>query len=273
LQKADLHLHTYFSDGSFSPKALVRAAKDKGFSAIAITDHDSVCAIPQAIIEGRKIGVEVIPAVELTAEEKDVEIHILGYFVRYKDKEFKKFLKDLRQARIERTIKMVSKLRKLGLDISMEDVLQASGPGAIGRLHLAFCLKEKGYVGSVRAAFNKYLGCGKPAYVKKKQLTPEKALRIIKKMGGVSVLAHPHTIDSKDIVEGIIKMGVQGIEVYHSDHSPKTASYFRKLAEKYDLVASGGSDCHGLRKGRILLGSVNVPYQVVEKLRDKAENK
>lgn len=271
LRKVDLHVHTYFSDGSFSPEEVIEIAKNKGFSALAITDHDSVSGIPRAKTAGKKLGVEVIPAVELTAEEKDTEIHILGYFIDYKDENFRKFLRSLRQVRIERTFKMVSKLRKLGLDIDMEDVLETAGPGAIGRLHLAFSLMRKGYVNGIYDAFAKYLGEGKAAYVRKKRLTPGETLQIIKNLGGVSVLAHPHTIKNKKLVEDIIKTGIEGIEAYHSDHSLKISRYFRRLAEKYDLIISGGSDCHGLRKGKILLGSVSVSYHVVEELKSKTK--
>jgi hypothetical protein len=272
LPKVDLHLHTYFSDGTLSPEEVVKEAKKKGFLAIAITDHDSVDGIPGAEKEGRGIGVEVIPAVELTAEEKDAEIHILGYFINYKDENFKQFLKDLRQERKERTFKMISKLRHLGFNINMQDVLKTAGPGSIGRLHLAFCLREKGYVNNIYEAFAKYLGEGKPAYAKKRRLTPEKALQIIEELGGVSVLAHPHTIKNKQMIEDLIRMGFQGIEVYHSDHSVIASRYFHRLAKRYNLIVTGGSDCHGLGKGKILLGSVVVSYNVVEELRRRAKN-
>lgn len=270
IKKADLHIHTNFSDGTFSPQEVVEKAKNAGLAAIAITDHDCVDGISPAEEAGEKSGIEIIPGVELTVEERDNEIHILGYFIDYKDAAFRKFLENLRKERKERTLKIVSKLRDLGIDITIEDILKMAGRGAIGRLHIAHCLREKGYIHNIYDAFIKYLGEGKPAYIKRKRLSPEEAIEIIEKLGGVSVIAHPHSIKSEEIVEDLIKMGIEGLEVFHSDHSKRTSSHFLKLAKKYNLLTTGGSDCHGLRKERVLIGTVKIPYSVVEELRNKS---
>lgn len=269
-KKADLHIHTCFSDGTFSPREVVEKAKAAGLSAIAITDHDSVDGIPFAQEAGREMDVEIVPAIELTAEEKDSEIHILGYFIDYENAPFLEFLEKLRKERIERTSKIISKLQKLGVDINIEDVLKAAGTGAVGRLHLACCLKEKGYIKNIYDAFTKYIGEGKPAYVKRQRLSPQKTIEIIENLGGVSIIAHPHSIKNESIVEDLIKMGIEGLEVFHSDHSKRTSDYFLKLAKSYNLIITGGSDCHGLRKEKILIGTVKVPYNVVEELRNKS---
>lgn len=269
-KRADLHIHTHFSDGTFQPQEVVEKAKDVGLAAIAITDHDSVDGIPLAQEAGRKLTVEIIPAVELTAEEKDIEIHILGYFIDYENVIFGEFLKKLKDERIERALKMISKLQNLGVDINIEDILKTAGPGAIGRLHFANCLKEKGYIKNIYDAFNKYIGEGKPAYVKRKRLLPQEAIKVIERLGGVSVIAHPHSIKNERILEDLIKMGIEGLEVYHSDHSKRTSEYFLKLARNYGLIVTGGSDCHGLRKEKELMGTISVPYDVVEELRRKS---
>lgn len=269
MPKVDLHIHTHFSDGTLTPEEVVREAKKRGFSAIAITDHDSVDAIAPAMKEAEKCALEIIPAVEFTTEENDTEIHILGYFIDYKNKKFEKLLDDLREKRKKRIKKILVKLKNLGIEIQMEDILKIAGPGSIGRLHLALCLKEKGYVKNIYEAFSKYIGEGKPAYEKGALLTPVQVLELIKNLGGAAVLAHPNTLKSKKLVKHIIKLGIAGIEVYHSGHTQELSNYFLNLAKENNLLITGGSDCHGLGKGRLLLGSVELPYSAVEKLREK----
>jgi len=272
---ADLHVHTNLSDSTFSPEKVVEYSKLQGLDAIAITDHDTCLAIAPALIAARDNDPEIIPGVELTAELGDDEIHILGYFIDWKDELFTKKLEEICKVREERAKEILKRLMEQGIDIQYEELLELAGPGSIGRLHIASLLYKKGKVTSIRDAFLKYIGTKSPAYVKKFKLTPKEAVDLIKGVGGVSCLAHPKTVNTEnksldDIVKTLVDDGIQGIEVYHSDHNKKDSAEFKKLAEKYNLLITGGSDCHGLGKKEVLLGKVKVPYELVEKIRQAA---
>jgi 3',5'-nucleoside bisphosphate phosphatase len=276
---ADLHVHTNISDGTFSPSKAVKYAKAQGLDAIAITDHDTCDAISEATSAAKDINIEIIPGVELTAEIDGSEIHILGYFVDWQDILFIKKLKEFCKVREERAKEILKKLEKEGIDLKYEELKEVAGPGtgSMGRLHIANLLYKKGKIACVRDAFAKYIGENSPSYVKKFKLSPGEASDIIKNAGGVSVLAHPKTINTKkksleDILKIMIDGGIQGIEAYHSDHNKKDVSEFKKLAEKYNLLITGGSDCHGLGKKHVLLGKVKIPYELVEKLRDASRS-
>jgi len=264
---ADLHVHTYLSDGTFSPKEVVERAKDIGFSCIAITDHDCVDGIEPALEAGKKLDLEVIPGVELTAEEKNAEVHILGFFIDWKDKMFLEKLKVIRQSRIERTYQMIEKLKKYNVTIDPEDVFKTSGPGSVGRLHVAFVLKRKGYVSSVNEAFRRYIGNKSPCYVKHFEMSARDAIAEIKRIRGVAVFAHPYVMGEDRFIPQFVRYGLNGIEAYHSDHPSSASRYYVEVAKKYKLLITGGSDCHGLGKGEILMGKVKVPYELVEELK------
>jgi len=269
---ADLHVHTYLSDGTFSPEKVMEYAKVAGLYAIAITDHDCVDGIAPAMEIAAKLGMEVVPGVELTAEIGDSEIHILGYFVDWQDKIFSKQLNDISEVRKERAKKILEKLRKHAVDLSEDELFQLSGPGSVGRLHIANLLYKKGFISSVSEAFRKYIGNKGCCYVSKFKLTPEDAIAMIKRVGGIPVLAHPKTVyaedrSREDMIKELVKDGMSGIEVYHSDHKPKDVEEFKGLAEKYNLLMTGGSDCHGFGKRQILIGKVKIPYELVEKMK------
>ncbi|MCX5687404.1 MAG: PHP domain-containing protein [Candidatus Omnitrophica bacterium] len=271
---ADLHVHTNISDSTFSPEKVIELAKLKDLDAIAITDHDTCAAIAPAIRLAKHTGVEIIPGVELTAEFDDDEIHMLGYFIDWQNEAFIKKLKELCRVREERAKEILRRLNEQGMDLQYDELMQIAGPGtgSIGRLHIANFLYRKGKVASIREAFTKYIGNDSSAYVKKFKLSPKEASDMIKAVGGVSVLAHPKTISTEtrpleDTVKMLVDEGVQGIEVYHSDHNKSESSEFKELANEYDLLITGGSDCHGLGKKEVLLGKVKVPYELVEKLR------
>lgn len=269
---ADLHVHTYLSDGTFSPEKVVKYSKEKGLSAIAITDHDSCSGIAQAIKVGEAVGLEIIPGVELSAELDGEEMHILGYFVDWKNARFIKKLEEISKIRKDRAKKILKKLKGHGIDISEEEFFEFSGPGSVGRLHIAQFLSKKGYVASIEEAFRKYIGNRGCCYVKKFKLSPEEAVAMIKKVGGVAILAHPKTIYIKDrslddIIKVLVKDGIQGIEVYYYSHTSSDEDRLKELAERYNLLISGGSDCHGLGKKEVLIGSVKIPYEFVEKIK------
>ena len=275
---ADLHVHTYLSDGTFSPEKVVEYSKENGLDAIAITDHDCCYGIERAIKAGKSLDIEVISGVELTAELDEGELHILGYFIDWKNDSFLKKLDKITKVRRERAREILRRLRAYGLDVSEKELFELSGAGSIGRLHIAHLLVAKGFASDIPNAFTKYIGNDAPFYVKKFKLSPKEAVDMIKDVGGVSVLAHPKTIDIKnksieDIVGILVKDGIEGIEIYHSDHRPKAEKEFKRLAEKYNLLVTGGSDCHGLAKEKVLIGKVKVPYELVEKLRKAARLK
>lgn len=267
-KKADLHVHTTFSDGTFSPEEVVQYASKIGLDCIAICDHDVIDAINPALQAGEKYGVEVIPAVELTAEKQGCEIHILGFYIDWQDERFSKKLTQLCQQREKRICDMIDKLKRYGINLDAEEVFKISGEGSVGRLHLATALHKKGYTQTVDEAFKKYIGNGKPCYVGKINLTPEEAIDEIIKVRGIPVLAHPGVMGKDEFIPSYVKHGLMGIEVYHSDHPPTTVRHYEMIAKDNDLLITGGSDCHGLGKGRVLMGSITVPYELVEKLKD-----
>jgi 3',5'-nucleoside bisphosphate phosphatase len=267
-KKADLHVHTTFSDGTFSPEQVIQYASKIGLDCIAICDHDVIDAIGPALKAGEKYGVEVIPAIEMTAEKNGCEIHMLGFFIDWQNEAFINRLARLCQQRTKRIHDMVSKLKKYGISLDAEEVFRISGQGSVGRLHLATALHEKGHTQTVDEAFRKYIGNGKPCYVGKIKLTPEEAIDEIIKINGIPVLAHPGVMGKNTFIPSYVKHGLMGIEVYHTDHPPAKTRYYEEMAKRYSLLMTGGSDCHGFGKGRILMGSITVPYELVEKMKD-----
>lgn len=267
---ADLHVHTFHSDSTFAPEQVVEVAHKKGLAAIAITDHDNVAGIDPSIKFAERYGIEVIAGVELTAEADDLEIHILGYFIDWKTEWFEKKLAKIRQARLERICEMIEKLKKQGISIDLKKVLALSGTGSVGRLHLATVLYNEGIISSISEAFWKYIGVKSSCYVKKYKLTPKEAMDMILKLGGVPVLAHPRILGRDDLIPGFIEAGLRGIEVYHTEHSNAAVSHYMDLAVRNNLVMTGGSDCHGMGKGRVLLGKVKVPYSLVDALKEES---
>jgi len=264
-KRADLHVHTYYSDGTFSPLEAVKEASGADIAAIAISDHDCTDGIAESLEAGKRYGVEVIPAVELTAESNGVEVHILGYFIDIDAPPLIGLLEQLKKSRIERIYAMTEKLRRYNIDISPEDVFVLSQKGSVGRMHLASALYNNKKVSSVREAFTKYLADDAPCYVARFNATPDYVIRTILSSGGVPVYAHPGTMGRDDLITIFMRSGLRGIEAYHADHSKGTARRYSELAMKYGLLATGGSDCHGELKGKI--GSASVPYSVVEELK------
>ena len=270
MKYADLHVHTYYSDSTFSPAEVVSVAADKGLAAIAICDHDCIDGIAPCKELGATLDVEIIPGIELTVETSDAEIHILGYFVDYEADWFRKKLKKVQEARIDRIHKMVEKLKAVDIKIDAEDVFRIAGKGSIGRLHLAQALLKTGGVKTFKAAFENYIGFLKPCYVSNVRFTPHEAIDMVKKAGGVPVLAHPNVMGKDEYIPELVECGLRGIEVYHTEHRPGVVKRYEKLAAEYGLLMTGGSDCHGLGKGRVLLGGVRVPYALVDALREES---
>ncbi len=275
----DLHVHTNASDGTKAPAEVVRLAAAKGLRAIAITDHDTVEGVAEAVAEGKAVGVEVVPGVEISADFRRGILHILGYFVRTDDPALLESLGRLKQGREERTPKILSKLQRLSVDISVEEVNREAGCGVTGRPHIAKVLARKHYVSSMQEAFDRYLRRGAAAYVEKLKLPPEDALQLIIQAGGLPVVAHPHTLLNdglaglEEIIKDLIPLGLQGIEAFYPAHTADQTSRFLNLAKKYDLAITGGTDYHGSNKPDVELGVIPgqppPPYELLERLKQR----
>jgi predicted metal-dependent phosphoesterase TrpH len=272
--QVDMHIHTNYSDGTFTPQETVKYASKVKLAAIAITDHDCVDGIDEALEIASKIGLEVVPGIELSSEvildSQKSEMHILGYYIDYKSKKLKKALAVLKKVRYERSIEILEKLKKSGAELKDDSFLKKIEDKVIGRLHFAKALVEEKLVGSVNEAFQRYLSKDKPAYVTKYSISAHDAIKLILNAGGIPVMAHPYYIHYKDenIFKSFIKDGLMGIEAWHIKHSENTVKKFLNLAEKFDLIATGGSDCHGQYKKELpVMGRMRVPYSVMENLK------
>ncbi len=269
---ADLHLHTLFSDGTLNCEELVDLAAKAGLSAVAIVDHDTVAGIEFAQKAGLENNLEVLSGVELTAEQDGVEIHLLGYLFDHHYPPLLEKLELLRKNRVERIYKISEKLKK-EMDVSLdpESVFNLSLKGTVGRLHIARAMVNAGIVKSTYEAFYKYIGDRCPGYVSGFKLTPAEAIKLIKDAGGVPVLAHPYTLRRDELIPEFVKMGLAGLEVYYSEHTQGMINFYRDLAKKYKLVSTGGSDFHGDTKPDVKLGSIRIPYELVEELKAAKE--
>lgn len=244
--KADLHLHTNYSDGKLTPFQLIDLSIKSGLSIISITDHDNVNALEQAVEYGNQKGIQVIPGVEISADLDDQEVHILGYFIDYKNQKMLEFLSASRELRINRNEKIVRKLNEMGSNINFNDIrVKAGAKTSIGRPHIAMELNEEGFVNSYYDAFIKYIGDGKPAFVKKPNPKSAEVIKIISEMGGLSFIAHPGKLVRDGLLMRLIQEGLDGIEIIHPSHSKEDIEYFSAMAAEHFLLTSGGSDYHG----------------------------
>lgn len=244
--KADLHMHSTYSDGWLSPKQLVDKAAKAGLSVMSITDHDSVGGIEEAASYAREIGITLIPGIEMSAEVGGMEVHILGYFIDYKSEYLQKYLRHLRELRMDRGGMIVKKLNEMGSRITLGTVLNHAGnDAAIGRPHIAKALNEEGFVGSFSEAFYKYIGDGKPAYVKKPNVSAKEAIEFISGSGGLSFVAHPGKYVTEEIFSELIHYGLDGIEIIHPSHKQEDIRNLSTTASQNFLLTSGGSDFHG----------------------------
>ncbi len=274
-------MHTVHSDGTLTPRELVVRAKSRELSCVALTDHDTINGIREAQSTGEKIGVEVIAGVEISVVFEPGTMHILGYFLDIENQNLLKGLRGIQNDRRERNPKIIKKLNALGISITLEEVIQVSGGDQVGRPHFARVLMDKGYAASPEEVFKKYLGKGCPAYVDKRKVSSERAIKMIRDAGGVASLAHPKQLkvsQGKAFESEIAKLadqGLSGLEVYSSCQSKEEASYYKEVANRTGLVATGGSDFHGANKPKIELGwmgeGASLFYDTIHSLRAKIE--
>jgi hypothetical protein len=275
----DLHVHTSMSDGTYSPREVVRLAVQKGLCAIAITDHDTVAGVLPAYREGLVAGIEIVPGVEISTEWPGAIMHILGYFVDPAHVGLSKELGELRADRRQRIVKIVEKLRSCNVFISVEDISRKAVGGAPGRPHVAEVMMRQGYVETIQEAFDRYLRKGRPAYIEKRKLAPDRALKIIRQAGGLCVLAHPYSLNEnnpkalEDILSQLMSYGLQGLEVYYPSHTPQQVELYLGLAKRLNLAVTGGTDFHGSAKPDIVLGPMpghsQIPCSILAELKER----
>lgn len=276
MKRVDLHVHSTKSDGSFTPTELVEYALKKGLSAFALSDHDTTEGIEEALAAAKGTGLEVIPAIEFSTEYEGKDIHILGLYIDYSGKEFKQYLKDFQDSRDLRNHKMCQKLTEHGIPVTYEE-LSARFPGAVlTRAHYAKYMWEKGYVKSMPEAFERYIGDHAPCFLPREKVTPMQAVELILRAGGVPVLAHPvlyHFSDARldKLVADLKAVGLVGIEAVYSTYNSAEERQMRHLADKYDLLISGGSDFHGTTKPNLDLGTgygkLCIPYDILDNIK------
>ncbi len=277
----DLHVHSKASDGSASSIEILNSAQKRGIGAISITDHDSVEGVREVLQNGIPSGVKFLTGIEISASPPEEfpcsgSFHMLGYGIRINDSEFNETLEKLRQARKTRNPRIVERLNRMGIDLSLEEVETTAGGAQTGRPHIAKTMVAKGFVSSINEAFDRYIGKGRPAYVEKYRLGCGAAIEMIIKAGGIPVLAHPVLIKPVDdrpidrLIHILKSMGLRGIEVYYPEHSLRQTDYYARLATRYGLLMTGGTDYHGSLKPDIELGCGRgdffVPYRLYEQL-------
>jgi predicted metal-dependent phosphoesterase TrpH len=275
---ADMHIHTTASDGSYSPTQIVDAAAAAGLSGIAITDHDCTDGFAEAEEAGKRLGIRVLPGVEISLDFVN-NTHLLAFFPGGYNPEFIDAIAELKRYRDERLPKIIAKLCEMGYPISVEEIREQAGSGLTGRPHIAKAMVKKKYASSIQEAFDKFLASSSPAYIQKKKFRPEDAISLINKYNGVPVLAHPITMDfDLDLLEGQIKiwkgLGLKGLETLYSEYTPDQQHYITAMAERLDLMKTGGTDFHGSSKPSIKLGwgkgDLRIPIELFDRVWDLA---
>jgi predicted metal-dependent phosphoesterase TrpH len=266
---ADLHVHTCFSDGTYSPEEVVGHAKRLGLVALSVTDHDTVEGCARAAAACQAAGLEFITGVELTAEQEESEIHILGYFIDPQHPQLLAELAHFQTVRQNRIYQMVAKLNALGVPLRPEVVFSLANCQCPGRPHVARALVAQRLCGDLDEAFERFLKRGKPAWVPKFKISAHRAIQLIHQAAGLAVLAHPGLNYNDDVIPSLVEAGLDGMECFHTKHSTAMTERYLELAEQYQLVVTGGSDCHGTSKGPPLLGTIKLPYTHVEALKTR----
>jgi predicted metal-dependent phosphoesterase TrpH len=278
MNQVDLHCHSTASDGVLAPADLVRRGAALGLKVISLTDHDATSGVEEALAAGAERGVEVIPGVEINTDVPGSEVHVLGYFVDYADPTLNDALLELREGRVRRARRMAELLSQMGAPVRFERILELAGDGAVCRPHVAQALVEAGHVATYEEAFARYIGRNSPAYVERHKLTPADACDLIRRAGGLPVLAHPVYLDRSgamktpfDLDLGLPDLkasGLAGIEVYYPGYDAIVIAHLMSQARRHGLLVTGGTDFHGIRTNEPDLGGVYVPFKVVHRLRE-----
>jgi len=274
--RADLHTHSTYSDGRLTPAELIERAVSKGLEVLALTDHDSTGGIAEALQAAQKHpGLLFIPGVELSTDVPHDEVHVLGYFLDWRDPRFQDRLDRLRRSRLERGQKMLAKLKRLGIDISWQRVKEIAGDGTVGRPHIALAMIEAGHISSLEEAFDRYLSRNGPAYVQREKITPAEAVQLLTDASGLPVLAHPRDLHNlESLLVELKEAGLIGIEVYYQDYDQQTIERLLAIASQHDLLPLGGSDFHGIGSAHERdLGDIPLPFQPVEQLTSLARQR
>ena len=262
----DLHLHSTASDGSYPAETVVAMAERNGVRVLSLTDHDSLDGIPAAEERAQRAGIRVIPGVELSVSEAGIDVHLLAYGFDPQDKGLVAAIARYRDSRRERARKILARLKGLGIKISLEEVEAIARGGALGRPHVAEALMQGGHIETFQEAFQRFLGHHAPAYVPKQTVALEEAVSIVREAGGVTVLAHPGTLNRDHLIAGWAGRGLDGIEVWHSKHAAADVTRFKEIAKRHGLLMTGGSDFHGERTPDVSIGGVPVPEAVLKPL-------
>ena len=270
---ADLHLHTNFSDGTYTPEKLAEEAKRRELKAIALTDHDTVEGCARTAVACDALGIEFIPASELTAELGEDEIHLLGYFLDTANPKLLTELAKFQEVRQNRIREMVERINDHGIPLRAESVFTLANCRSPGRPHVARAMVQEGFCSGMDEAFERFLKKGKPAWVPKFKMSAAEAIELIHQAGGLAVLAHPALNRNDNLIEPLVALGLDGLECYHTKHTPAATQTYLKIARRLNLLITGGSDCHGTSKGKPLIGTVKLPYEFVELLKQKVIQK
>ena len=267
-RRVDLHAHTTFSDGALSPEALVSRAVEKHLAALAVTDHDTVEAIPRARAAAGTV-LQLVPGIEMSTAFEGADLHILGYYVDPDHTPLRERLAAMQEERRQRALAIVERLRTMGLAVDLDQVLELAGPGVVGRPHVAEVMVRTGLVSDFDEAFARYLGSQAPAYVPRPAFSPAEAIRLIHAADGVSVLAHPGSQMPDGVIERLRDSGLRGIEVWHPQHGGSTVRRYQALAQRLGLLTTGGSDFHSEHRS-VDLGELPVPISVLDPLKQAA---
>lgn len=264
----ELHCHTTASDGTLTPEELVALALRRGLQTLAITDHDTTSGFAPAVAAAAGYRLEIIPAIEINAEDRGRDVHVLGYYLDPEHSGFQEALGRLRQARLRRTHEMVERLESLGVPVEHDRIMRFAGGDSAGRPHVARAMVEAGHVRDLQDAFDRYLATGRPGFVPRRNLTPAEAIGLIREAGGVAVLAHPGLIGDESVIRELIPAGLQGLEVHYPQHPPMLRQHYTALAGELGLLVTGGSDFHGPEhRHNVELGGMALPPGTVERLR------
>ena len=267
----DLHLHTTYSDGIFTTEQVANAASEMNLSAISLTDHDTIEGCSYLAGYCKEKGIEFISGTELSVDIEGYEMHLLGYFIDINNKRLIDETTQYQQNRINRIIELVTQLNKMGIDLQAEQVFNLAKCKAPGRPHLARALVKYGFCKSSNEAFSRFLRKGSPTWVPKTNANYRDAIELIHQAGGLAVMAHPGLNKIDNLIPNLVEAGLDGIECWHTRHPKSTAKRYKEMATKLDLVATGGSDCHGAEQGHPDIGTRQVPYEILEKMKQKLQ--